>query len=66
VQQEANVNIPYPAQAHMDPEKAAASPYRGDPNQTAVLYDSTEYMEKGPEEKPIQLLVRGGKVDARE
>jgi hypothetical protein len=57
IQHPPSVNISYPAHAHLDPEKAAASPHRRDSNLTIVLYDSSEYMEKGPEEKPIQLLV---------
>lgn len=43
----------------MDPEKAAAYGVRDrDANVTTILYDSSVYPEKGPEEKAIQLLVR--------
>ncbi|KAF2749152.1 hypothetical protein M011DRAFT_327119 [Sporormia fimetaria CBS 119925] len=51
-----NPNIPYPQQAHVDPEKAAYLPRR-DANVTTILYDSDDYPSKGPEEKPVQLLL---------
>lgn len=56
--------ITYPPRARLDPEKALVlprSPARvsaSNPDVTAVLYDSGEYQEKGPEDKPVQLLVR--------
>jgi hypothetical protein len=58
IQQSPNVNLSYPAQAHIDPEKAAARSQRQHADVTTVLYDSSEYHEKGPEEKSAQLLVR--------
>jgi hypothetical protein len=57
IQQFPAENVSYPQQAHLDPEKADASFHRRDQDITTVMYDSSEYMEKGPEEKPIQLLV---------
>ncbi|KAF1948426.1 hypothetical protein CC80DRAFT_498242 [Byssothecium circinans] len=52
----------YPPRAYLDPEKvagAAGSPRvsASNPDVTAVLYDSGEYHEKGPEDKPVQLLL---------
>jgi len=49
--------VAYPAPAHMDPEKAAYGVRDRDANVTTILYDSSVYHEKGPEEKPIQLLL---------
>lgn len=49
--------VAYPPPAHMDPEKAAYSARERDANVTTILYDSSVYPEKGPEEKPVQLLV---------
>lgn len=59
--------VSYPPRAHLDPEKAASSP-RSQRSPTrvsasnadvtaAVIYDSGEYHDKGPEDKPVQLLV---------
>ncbi|KAF2201949.1 hypothetical protein GQ43DRAFT_17108 [Delitschia confertaspora ATCC 74209] len=64
-------NVPYPAQAHVvDPEKAVTASPRHCPTRapnthvsssnadvTAVLYESADYNEKGPEEKAVQLLL---------
>ncbi|KAF2866183.1 hypothetical protein BDV95DRAFT_612046 [Massariosphaeria phaeospora] len=69
IQPVSDVNsVAYPPRAYIDPEKAqysapgsdGRSPNRGsrsnqDPN--AAIYDSGEYHEKGPEEKPLQLLL---------
>jgi hypothetical protein len=64
--QQAIVNVSYPPQAHFDPEKAPASPHgvrspnrssASNPDVTAVIYNSGDYQDKGPEEKPLQLLV---------
>jgi hypothetical protein len=62
-----NDELSFPPRAHLDPEKAGAgaSPHRqppsrvsaSNPDVTAVVYDSGEYHEKGPEDKPVQLLV---------
>ncbi|KAH7117064.1 hypothetical protein B0J11DRAFT_394221, partial [Dendryphion nanum] len=70
VQQQSDVlgvAISCPPRAHIDPEKAALSSpsqdrrtsNRANSNQDvpAALYDSGEYHEKGPEEKPVQLLL---------
>lgn len=56
-------HISPPARAHLDPEKAsahdAAYEHRASANDVAaVVYDKTEYHEKGPEDKAWQLLVR--------
>ena len=60
-------HVSYPPRAHLDPEKAqdlaSAAPRSqnrassSNPEVTAVLYDSGEYREKGPEDKAVQLLV---------
>jgi hypothetical protein len=61
------VNVQYPPRVYIDPEKANVSSHSprsqtrvsaSNPDVTAVVYDSGEYHEKGPEEKPVQLLVR--------
>lgn len=56
--------ISYPPRAHLDPEKAASydhdhrSQNRASvPDAAAVVYDKSEYHEKGPEDKAWQLLV---------
>lgn len=57
--------LSYPPRAYLDPEKAAAanstyeqpSPRASNQDVTAAIYDSGEYREKGPEDKPVQLLV---------
>jgi len=59
-------NIPYPQQAHLDPEKHGYGSSRGgrSPNHAsatgldgdAIVYDKGAYHEKGPEEKAWQLL----------
>ncbi|KAJ4297645.1 hypothetical protein N0V90_005539 [Kalmusia sp. IMI 367209] len=59
--------VPQPARAHVvDPEKADGSQHRSrtptrvsasNPEITHVVYDSGEYHEKGPEDKPVQLLL---------
>lgn len=62
----ANNAISYPPRAHLDPEKGFPLPYRSpsptrvsasNPDVTTVLYDSGEYHEKGPEDKPVHLLL---------
>lgn len=59
-------DVARPPRAHLDPEKGYASPHRSrspthisasNPEVTAVVYDSGEYREKGPEDKPLQLLI---------
>jgi hypothetical protein len=59
--------ISYPPRAHLDPEKAAYYDSPRDhrslnrasvPDAAAVVYDKSEYHEKGPEDKAWQLLVR--------
>ena len=58
--------VSYPQRAHLDPEKAdlydeydhRRSLNRGlVPDAAAVVYDKSEYHEKGPEDKAWQLLV---------
>ncbi|PVI05855.1 hypothetical protein DM02DRAFT_638970 [Periconia macrospinosa] len=57
--------IAFPPRAYLDPEKAAAgsslnnprSPRVSNQDVTAAVYDSGEYREKGPEDKPVQLLL---------
>ncbi|CAI6259904.1 unnamed protein product [Periconia digitata] len=63
----ATTPIAYPQRAYIDPEKAAAgnnisssnqrSPRASNQDVRAVVYDSGEYHEKGPEDKPVQLLL---------
>lgn len=60
IESAARVNVSRPPNAQLDPEKADYPQYQPDPNVTHVIYDSAEYQEKGPEEKPIQLLVCPG------
>jgi len=64
--QPSDIEIQYPSRAHIDAEKGYTSPRRSrsptrisgsNPDVTAVVYDSGEYREKGPEDKPVQLLV---------
>jgi hypothetical protein len=64
--QDENNRISYPPRAHLDPEKGTASPHRSPspthvstsiPDVPAVVYDSGEYREKGPEDHPVRLLV---------
>lgn len=60
-----NHRVSYPPRAHLDPEKAGSydayehrSQNRGSvPDAGAVVYDKSEYHEKGPEDKAWQLLV---------
>ena len=56
--------VSYPPRAHLDPEKANSydldhrSQGRASvPDAAAVVYDKSEYHEKGPEDKAWQLLV---------
>lgn len=57
--------ISFPPRAYLDPEKAAAGNFLNSPHSprvsnhdvTAAVYDSGEYREKGPEDKPVQLLL---------
>lgn len=56
--------VSYPPRAHLDPEKAnlddAYAQNRGSVlGAGAVVYDKSEYHEKGPEDKAWQLLVCG-------
>ena len=66
IQHSPHLSVSYPPQAHIDPEKATSNPRskRGSSNAEipVVIYDSGEYLEKGPEEKAIQLLVRDQKL----
>ncbi|KAF2005133.1 hypothetical protein P154DRAFT_483706 [Amniculicola lignicola CBS 123094] len=60
--QNAPVTLSYPQQAHLgDPEKGSDSAHgRRSSNRAsnpAVIYDSGEYHEKGPEERTVQLLL---------
>lgn len=55
--------VSYPPRAHLDPEKAELydaydrrSNRASVPNAAAVVYDKSEYHEKGPEDKAWQLL----------
>ncbi|KAF2190880.1 hypothetical protein K469DRAFT_558844 [Zopfia rhizophila CBS 207.26] len=66
IQQSPPANVSYPPKAHIDPEKQAFSPQSprsparvssSNPDVTAILYDSGEYNEKGPEDKAVQLLL---------
>lgn len=57
--------VPYPSQAHLDPEKngyyslqSPRTPTRVSVSRSGlVVYDHTEYQEKGPEDKAWQVLV---------
>lgn len=66
IQQSPHVSVAYPPRAYIDPEKGISSPRSprsnrvssSNPDVAATVYDAGEYIEKGPEEKAVQLLVR--------
>ncbi|KAJ4355896.1 uncharacterized protein N0V89_003921 [Didymosphaeria variabile] len=66
--QDAISAVSQPSRAHVDPEKADSSPHRSpspahlsasnpDVTRQTIAYDPGEYDEKGPEDKPVQLLL---------
>ena len=69
--QDAISAVSQPPRAHIDPEKADGSPHRSpspthvsasnsDVTHQTIAYDPGEYDGKGPEDKPVQLLVCTG------
>ncbi|KAF2107360.1 hypothetical protein BDV96DRAFT_506401 [Lophiotrema nucula] len=66
IQYAAPITLSAPPRAHLDPEKANGSSHgtrtpnrvsSSNPDVTAVVYDSGEYHEKGPEDKAVKLLL---------
>ncbi|KAF2272813.1 uncharacterized protein EI97DRAFT_196765 [Westerdykella ornata] len=59
IERDAQLNLPHPPRAHLDPEKASYLNPRQEPhpNVTHVVYGADEYPDKGPNERPLQLLL---------